>query len=85
MKPKIINREVEIGGKSTKFYEVFARKDSNDVLSHVGSIEAPNDDLAQVRAWFIYDQYKWKEMCVVPTDAIVTVTEHDKRIKIKEV
>lgn len=85
MKPKIINREVEIGGKSTKFYEVFARKDSNDVLSHVGSIEAPNDDLAQVRAWFIYDQHKWKEMCVVPTDAIVTVTEHDKRIKIKEV
>jgi 1,2-phenylacetyl-CoA epoxidase PaaB subunit len=85
MTAKNINREAETGGKSTKFYEVFARRDSGDVLAHVGSIEAPNDDLAQVRAWFVYDQHKWKEMCVVPTDAIVTVTEHDKRIKIKEV
>jgi 1,2-phenylacetyl-CoA epoxidase PaaB subunit len=85
MKRKKINREVEIGGKTTKFYEVFARKDSQDVLTHVGSIEAPNDDLAQVRAWYVYDQHKWKEMCLVPTDAVVTVTEHDKRVKIKEV
>ena len=46
MKLKKINREAEIGGKTTKFYEVFARKDSSDVLAHVGSIEAPNDDLA---------------------------------------
>ena len=40
-------------------------------------------ELAQVRAWFIYDQHKWIEMCVVPLDAIVTVTEHDKVTKIK--
>ena len=85
MKRKQINRTVEIGGNRTKFYEVFARKDSADVLAHVGSIEAPNDDLAQVRAWYVYDQHKWKEMCLVPTDAIVSVTEHDKRVKIKEV
>ncbi|MEJ2119629.1 MAG: phenylacetic acid degradation b [Alphaproteobacteria bacterium] len=85
MKRKQINRTVEIGGNRTKFYEVFARKDSHDVLAHVGSIEAPNDDLAQVRAWYVYDQHKWKEMCLVPTDAIVSVTEHDKRVKIKEV
>ncbi len=85
MSRKSISRDAEIGGKRTKFYEVFARKDSDDVLSHVGSIEAPNDDLAQVRAWYVYDQHPWKEMCVVPTDAIVTVTEHDKSVKIKVV
>lgn len=85
MSKKSISRAAEIGGNRTKFYEVFARIDSDDVLNHVGSIEAPNDDLAQVRAWYVYDQHPWKEMCVVPTDAIVTVTEHGKSVKIKVV
>lgn len=75
----------EIGGERTKFYEVFARRSSDDPLTHVGSIEAPNDDLAQVRAWYVYDQHRWKELCLVPVDAIVAVTERDKRVKIKEV
>ena len=67
----------------SKYYEVFARKDSHSELSHVGSVEAPNDQLAQVRAWYIYDQHKWKEMCVVPLEAIITVTEEGKSAKIK--
>lgn len=85
MTRKVISRTAEIGGEQTKFYEVFARKDSDDVLCHVGSVEAPNDDLAQVRAWYVYDEHRWKEMCVVPTDAIVTVTETGKSVKIKVV
>lgn len=80
---KKFDRKRERGGATPKYYEVFARKDSEDSLTHVGSVEAPNDDLAQVRAWFVYDQHPWKEMCVVPTDAIVTVTEHGKSAKIK--
>lgn len=56
-----------------RYYEVFARKDSADPLTHVGSVEAPNDDLAEIRAWYVYDQHSWREMCVVPTDAVVTV------------
>jgi 1,2-phenylacetyl-CoA epoxidase PaaB subunit len=56
-----------------RYYEVFARKDSSDALTHVGSVEAPNDDLAEIRAWYVYDQHRWREMCVVPTDAVVTV------------
>jgi 1,2-phenylacetyl-CoA epoxidase PaaB subunit len=80
---KHIDQQRERGGFKPKYYEVFARKTSADALSHVGSVEAPNDDLAQVRAWFIYDQHPWIEMCVVPLDAIVTVTEHDKITKIK--
>lgn len=82
-KAKKIDRKRERGGKEPRYYEVFARKDSDDSLTHVGSVEAPNDDLAQVRAWYIYDQHPWREMCVVPLDAIITVTERDKATKIK--
>ena len=80
---KKIDRPRERGGVEPRYYEVFARKDSSDSLSHVGSVEAPNDDLAQIRAWYIYDQHPWKEMCIVPLEAIITVTEHDRTTKIK--
>jgi len=81
---KEFDRGLEVGkGERTVFYEVFARRDSSEALWHVGSIQAPNDDLAQVRAWYIYDQHEWKEMNVVPTSAIVPITEANKSIKIK--
>ena len=80
---KTIDQKRERGGETPKYYEVFARRDSGSDLSHVGSVEAPNDDLAKVRAWYIYDQHKWREMCIVPLDAIVTVTEEGKSAKIK--
>lgn len=82
-KRKKIDQVRERGGKKPKYYEVFARKDSEDSLTHVGSVEAPNADLAQARAWYVYDQHPWIEMCVVPLEAIITVTEHDKSAKIK--
>lgn len=80
---KTFDPQRERGGLQPRYYEVFARKNSDDALSHVGSVEAPNDDLAQVRAWYIYDQHKWKEMCVVPTEAIIPVRpqKHSTRIK----
>lgn len=73
----------ERGGDVPRYYEVFARKDSDEALAHVGSVEAPNDDLAQVRAWYIYDQHRWKEMCIVPTDAVIPVRpgRHSTRVK----
>jgi 1,2-phenylacetyl-CoA epoxidase PaaB subunit len=83
--PKTFNRLRERGGESPRYYEVFARKDSDDPLTHVGSVEAPNDDPAQVRAWYIYDQYRWKEMCVVPTDAVIPVGLRAHSTKIKMV
>ncbi|MQA04978.1 MAG: phenylacetic acid degradation b [Streptosporangiales bacterium] len=80
---KTFDPERERGGLTPRYYEVFARKSSDDHLAHVGSVEAPNDDLAQVRAWYIYDQHSWKEMCVVPTEAIIPVRigKHSTRIK----
>ncbi len=80
---KRIDQQRERGGTPPRYYEVFARHTSADALAHVGSVEAPNDDLAQVRAWYVYDQHKWTEMCLVPLDAIITVTEHGKATKIK--
>jgi 1,2-phenylacetyl-CoA epoxidase PaaB subunit len=64
-----------LAGQTTaeRYYEVFARTDLSEPLTHLGAIEAPNDELAQVRAWYIYDQHAWREMCVVPTAAIVPV------------
>lgn len=80
---KTFDAERERGGAVPRYYEVFARKSSDDDLAHVGSVEAPNDDLAQVRAWYIYDQHRWKEMCLVPTDAVIPVRQgsHSTRIK----
>lgn len=80
---KTFDPQRERGGSVPRYYEVFARKSSDDELAHVGSVEAPNDDLAQVRAWYIYDQHVWKEMCVVPTEMIIPVrlSNHSTRIK----
>jgi 1,2-phenylacetyl-CoA epoxidase PaaB subunit len=80
---KKIDQKRERGGKDPKYYEVFARKNSDSELSHVGSVEAPNDQLAPVRAWSIYDPHKWRDMCVVPLESIITVTEEGKSAKIK--
>ena len=80
---KKIDQERERGGLKPRYYEVFARKDSDSELAHVGSVEAPNDELARVRAWYIYDQHRWREMCIVPLEAVITVTEEGKSAKIK--
>lgn len=85
MNKKQIARQVELGGDKPSFYEVFTRRNSQEALTHIGSIEAPNDELAEARAWFVYDQEPWLEMCVVPTSAIVPITERGRRVKIKVV
>ena len=49
-----------------RIYEVFARKDRVDRFEHVGTVTAPNADLARVYAWQTYDEAKWFEMAVAP-------------------
>ena len=85
MKHKTYDRRRELGGDGPRYYEVFGRKTSDDPLTHVGSIEAPNDDLAEARAWYIYDEHDWRELCIAPAASFIAVTERDRRIKIKEV
>jgi hypothetical protein len=54
-------------------------------LTHVGSVEGPNVELAQARAWYVFDEHSWKEMCIAPASAFITLTEFDGRSKIKVV
>lgn len=85
MRKKTFDRARELGGEGPRFYEVFGRKTSDHPLTHLGSVEAPNDELAEARAWHIYDEHEWRELCIVPAAAIIAVTERGRRIKIKEV
>ncbi|MBR0954917.1 phenylacetic acid degradation b [Bradyrhizobium canariense] len=82
---KVIDRQVELGGDKLDLYEVFARRNSEEPLTHIGSIDAPNAELAEARAWFVYDHDTWKEMCIVPLSAIVTITERGSNAKVKVV
>jgi 1,2-phenylacetyl-CoA epoxidase PaaB subunit len=54
-------------------YEVFARKNRDEPLRHIGYINALNGELARVCAWKTYDEQNWFEMCVVPRAAILPV------------
>lgn len=55
-----------------KLYEVFARKERKEPLSHIGTIRAISDDFARVYARNTYDEENWVEMFVVPRVAMIT-------------
>ena len=52
-------------------YEVFARKSRGEPLHQVGSVVAPDDDLAMAYARATYDEERWVEMMIVPRDAVI--------------
>ena len=52
-------------------YEVFARKARAEPLRQVGSVVAPDDDLAMAYARATYDEERWVEMMIVPKDAVI--------------
>ena len=52
-------------------YEVFARKTRVEPLRQVGSVVAPDDDLAMAYARATYDEERWVEMMIVPRDAVI--------------
>ena len=55
---------------TTEVWEVFARKDYEEPLHHVGAVTEDDEDLAQVAARSIYDEQPWIEMIIVPRSAI---------------
>lgn len=63
---------------TAQVYEVFARRNHNEELRHVGSVNAADDDLARAYAWTLYDEENWVEMCVVPRTAVIPIT-HDHK------
>jgi 1,2-phenylacetyl-CoA epoxidase PaaB subunit len=56
---------------SVRAYEVFARKTRQEPLRQVGSVVAPDDDLAMAYARATYDEERWIEMMIVPRDAVI--------------
>ena len=52
-------------------YEVFARKTRVEPLRQVGSVVAPDDDLAVAYARATYDEERWVEMAIVRKDDII--------------
>jgi len=64
-------------------YEVFGRLDSDDVLAHVGSIRAPNEDLALVRARFLCGQ-RYQELCLAPTSSFIRAAAAGDSVTVKE-
>ena len=52
-------------------YEVFARKNRVDPLHQVGSVVAPDDDLAAAYARATYDEERWIEMAIVRKDHVI--------------
>ena len=54
-------------------YEVFARKTRGEPLHQVGSVVAPDDDLAAAYARATYDEERWIEMAIVPRAAMTTL------------
>ena len=80
-------REGHVGGKSEawsarrggltlmieRVYDVFARKNRGDQLSHIGYVDALDDEMARVYAWKTYDEENWFEMCVIRRSNIIPV------------
>lgn len=54
-------------------YEVLARKSRSDSLRLVGSVVAPDEDLAAAYARATYDEERWVEMVIVPKDSLITL------------
>jgi 1,2-phenylacetyl-CoA epoxidase PaaB subunit len=58
---------------SVQEYEVFARKVRVEPLRQIGSVVAPDDDLAAAYARATYDEERWIEMAIVPKSSITTL------------
>ncbi len=58
-------------------YDVFASKKRGDTLYHIGSVNAPSDELARIYSWHAYDEENWFEMCVVRRNAILPVNRKE--------
>ncbi len=54
-------------------YEVFARFKYDEPLHHVGTVRAPNQELAKSYAFNTYNEWAWIEMIIVPRRQVIPV------------
>jgi hypothetical protein len=61
-----------------EIYEVFAaRAEGTEPLKNVGAVSARSAREAAIFAHKLYDEWRWKEMFVVPRRALVRVIRPD--------
>lgn len=61
--------------KEGEVYDVFAKIKPEDPLRHVGNVIAPDEKLARVYAFTLYQEWSWCEMIAVPRRLIHTIIE----------
>lgn len=54
-----------------QLFEVFGRDQVERPLSHIGSIVAPNQELAVARARILYSERQWVELSVAPAGSFM--------------
>jgi 1,2-phenylacetyl-CoA epoxidase PaaB subunit len=67
-----LTRYKRVSGDAVE-YEVFARKLRTEPLHQVGSVVAPDDDLAMAYARATYDEERWIEMTIVRKDHVISL------------
>ncbi len=65
-----------------KKFDVFARKVAGDPLAMIGTIYAPDLELARVYAFTTYNEDPWYELKIAPHEAFVTVS-HDEILQVE--
>ncbi len=66
---------MDSSSNGTEVYEVFARFKYDEPLHYVGSVTAPNEELAKSYAFNTYNEWAWIEMMIVPRRAVIPVIE----------
>ena len=59
--------------QNTRVYEVFGREGHDDLMEHLGNIEAESIEAAKSITWHTFDGFRTVNMWIVPKDEIVTV------------
>jgi hypothetical protein len=54
-------------------YRIFARTNKGDDTVEIGGVEAPNDRLARVYAFRMYDEEDWDYLAVVHENDVIEV------------
>lgn len=65
-----------------ELYEVFARKERKEPLSHIGTVRATSVEFARVYARNTYDEENWVEMVIVPREAMIQTLEIEPLIDV---
>ena len=56
-----------------KIYEVFAKFKKDEPLRNIGTVIAPESELAKMYAYKLYDEWTWSEMFIVEREKMLDI------------